>query len=146
MKNIECTGKSGNLRNKPWYSWILQQICEWCHMKNTVIKLSKEFSESKAYTFIVFVVVFPIMIYSMHSVPAADDFSGALDMRKLEVDYSSYFLASLVRTRGIYVTDCGFFFSSFIASYFSPLLRCGISGVRFFNTVSNLFFFVSLFV
>jgi len=86
-------------------------------------------------------VIIPILIYASKSFPVADDFGNTRYVRDSMVD-GSYILTSLKITWDTYLTKGGLYFSAFINYLFTPLLRGGILGIRVFNPIAHIVFYI----
>lgn len=94
---------------------------------------------------VIIIVICPILVYAAHSLPAADDYSNAGKIRECLNDSQTMFGAAVSATKDAYNNIGGYFFSAFLNYYFSPFFRNGITGVRVFNTIAHIFFFISAF-
>ena len=101
--------------------------------------------DNKIYVLMVAIVLLPILVYSIHSIPAADDYSNAVAISAYWNTYSNSFFAALMRDVDLYKSLGGYYFASFLNVFFVPFLRFGITGLRVFNFIVNGFFAVSLY-
>lgn len=88
--------------------------------------------------------IIPVLLVSLHALPAEDDFFKAYVM-KLKVDENqSYFQSAFNQAKGLYNTVGGYVFANFLSYFFSPLLRGGVKAVQGTAFIINLFFYFSL--
>ena len=90
-------------------------------------------------------VIIPILIYASKSFPVADDFGNTRYVRDSMVS-ESFFLTAVKLAGETYVRLGGNFFSAFLNYFFTPFLRGGIVGIRIFNTIMHIVFYISVFV
>lgn len=93
----------------------------------------------------ILMVIIPIIIYATKSFPVADDFGNSGFVRDQMVG-GSYFLTACKLTVDSYFRIGGYYFAAFMNYFFSPFLRMGITGVRIFNPIIHLVFFLSAFL
>ena len=92
------------------------------------------------------VIIIPIIVFAANSIPAVDDFANASTLRDEYLSKNaSMFFASLKMTGDYYVKIGGYYFSLFLNLFSTPLLRGGVTGVRIFNVLAYIFYFISLF-
>ncbi|MCR5251975.1 MAG: DUF6056 family protein [Lachnospiraceae bacterium] len=91
------------------------------------------------------IVIVPIIIYSVNSLPAADDFTNAISQSEYWERYSSRLVGSLRMIYDSYRTVSGPFYAVMINYLCTPFLRWGIVGIRVFNMLSNILFFLSVY-
>lgn len=91
------------------------------------------------------IIVIPILIVSFYAIPSADDFGNSVTIRKSLLQHSSYFGAALSEVIWYYKNISGYFFGAFLDFYISPLLRGGITALRWTVFFCNLFFYSSLY-
>ncbi len=110
------------------------------------MKKQKKMAEILCFLIFVFVMMAPILLYASKSVPAADDFGNAAKMREDLGVVSSVFMAALYRSAFLYHNWGGYYLSNFLNYFFCPLNRWGIDGIRIFNVVANILFFLSAYI
>lgn len=91
------------------------------------------------------VMVIPIIIFAGKSVPAADDFSNAARIFRHQNEYSNSISLAFAQSIYLYKHTSGYFFAAFLNYLFTPYLRWGLNGLRIFNILANVVFFLSLF-
>lgn len=89
-------------------------------------------------------VIVPILIFARYSVPAADDYSNAVMVQSYWDTYNSTVLAAIIQSIDLYKTTSGYYFAAFLNYFCSPFLRSGIEGLRTFNVIANLSFYMSV--
>lgn len=91
------------------------------------------------------IILVPILLVSLHALPAADDFSNSNKVRTSMANGFSHMQAALDLTVHYYKYCSGYFFAVFLNFLISPLLRGGIGALRGVVFVLNLIFYVSLY-
>jgi len=91
------------------------------------------------------VIIIPIIIYGMNSLPVADDYSQSNPHLLEERDITDGFLKFAIRkTASVYMGGGGAFFSYFADFYITPIRRWGLHGVRIANSFISAFFYISM--
>lgn len=94
----------------------------------------------------VLAILLPIMYYSMLSIPFADDFGCARESIEYVNECGSWLLGALKGTGDYYIRFQGSYTGIFFMIYLNAFSRWGLIGLRIFNTLCILLFFVSLFI
>lgn len=95
--------------------------------------------------FLIVVCVLPIYITCFYAMPVDDDFTNANTIREMISENGSYFLSALKRSKDLYFSTSGYYFSAFLNTFFTPFLRWGVRGLRVFCLGNNLIFHITLF-
>lgn len=96
-------------------------------------------------TVLILIIILPIEYYCMLSIPYADDFSDARGSMAYFNEYGNYLVAGLVRAKDYWLNFHGAYSGMFLVSYLNAFARWGIVGMRIFNAVCMLLFFLTLF-
>ena len=90
------------------------------------------------------IMILPIIVLSLYSVPSSDDFFKAYAIKLNLEEGRSYLQGTIRRIIDLYRTSGGYFFANFLSYLFSPLVRGGVNALRGVNFVVNIFFYFSL--
>lgn len=97
-----------------------------------------------AFIILSMVMVLPVLYYSMLSIPYADDFSCAREALEYSKSEGNYLLGALYGTRRYWIEFQGSYTGIFLVLFLNAFARWGLIGLRVFNTICMVLFYVSM--
>lgn len=113
-------------------------------MKN--IFKQKEYWGTIIASIVVVVLVLPSVMITLYSFPCQDDFHYASCARELMDQGYNIFTMAMKMTVEYYMTFVGGYTSSFLGHFFSGIINCNIGGIRIFEFISVLIFYLALYL
>ena len=92
------------------------------------------------------ILVLPSILITLYSYPCQDDFHYAVEAKELLNQGYNLFTMSIARMVEYYVGFTGCYTSSFLGHFFSGMINCNIWGIRVFEFISAIVFYVALYV
>ena len=92
------------------------------------------------------ILLVPSILITLYSYPCQDDFHYAVEAKELLEQGYSIVIMSAIRTVEYYWGFTGCYTSSFLGHFFSGIIQCNLWGIRIFELVSAIVFYLALYV
>lgn len=90
--------------------------------------------------------ILPSIMITLYSYPCQDDFHYAFYARELMNQGHDIFTMSIIKTVEYYLTFTGCYTSSFLGYFCSGIINCNIWGIRIFELLSLIIFYIALYI
>lgn len=96
------------------------------------------------YIGLIIALTLPSLVLTLYSYPVQDDFHMAYYGRELMEQGHNLLTMALIKTWDYYKNFSGYYTCSFLGWFFSAAINCNIWGIRIFELLTAIFFYVSL--
>lgn len=98
------------------------------------------------YVGLIVALTLPSLVLTLYSYPVQDDFHMAYYGRELMQQGHNLLTMALIKTWEYYRTFSGYYTCSFLGWFFSAAINCNVWGIRIFELMTAIFFYISLWV
>lgn len=98
------------------------------------------------YIGVIMVLTLPSLVLTLYSYPVQDDFHMAYYGRELMQQGHNLLTMALIKTWDYYRMFSGYYTCSFLGWFFSGAINCSVWGIRIFELLTAIFFYVSIWI